>query len=483
MQQLIGLALLLATAAAGAAPAGSVLLDNVTVVDTATGRLQPNREIVVAGDRISAIVAAGSVARSPDARYVDGRGTFVVPGFLDMHAHPLGAPGASAMLDLMLANGITGFRQMSGDAATLDRRRAGPLTTADQPALLAMPGAILTRANAPTPAAAVAEIDRQQAAGADFIKVIDVAPPTFAAVMNEATRVGLPVAGHLPANIDVRDASARGMRSVEHLGPQDTLLLSCSSDEAALRADAAAAVPTRATLGGPTPPAVIARILANPFAFAEPATLARLAKIVATFDAAKCRAVAAGLKAHGTWQVPTLIRLRTMEMGDAPEYASDPNLRYAAPAARALWASVAQQFTARTTPEARATLAALVALQLRVVKLFDVGGVPMLAGSDLGGGWEVAGFSLHQEFDLLAAAGLSPLRVLQLTTRDGAEFLGRGDLGSVAVGKRGDLVVLGGNPIADVANLHRIVAVVHDGKLHDRADLDAVEARIAAASR
>lgn len=483
MKKLIGIALLLTTAPVAAAATTAdhkIVIDNVTVIDTATGRAMAGRAVVVADGRIVAVVPAGSVASSGSAQRFDGRGKFVVPGYLDMHAHPLGAVGESNELDLMLANGITGFRQMSGDAATLARRKSGPLTTVDQPTLLAMPGEILTRANAATPAAAVAEVDRQKEAGADFIKVIDVSPPTFAAIMDEATRQKLPVAGHLPATVDVRDASARGMRSVEHLGPQDTLLLSCSTDEAALRADVAANASNRPTLGGPTPPALIARILANPLAFTDAPSLARLGKVVASFDAAKCRAVAAELKAHRTWQAPTLIRLRTMEFGDDPAYVNDPHLRYVAPATRALWTSVAQQFTARTSPEARATFAALFALQLRLVKLFDDAGVPMLAGSDLGGGWEVAGFDLHQEFDLLASAGLTPLRVLQMTTRDGAAFLGRGDMGSVAVGKAGDLVVLDGNPIADVANLHRLFAVVHNGKLHDRADLDAIAARIAA---
>lgn len=487
MKKLIGIALLVATSAAASAAVTHVdhgiVIDNITVIDTATGRSTPGRSVVIAGGRIVAIVPSGSVASAGNTRYFDGRGKFVVPGYLDMHAHPLDSIGEHDELDLMLANGITGFRQMSGAAATLARRKTGPLTSIDQPTLVGMPGEILTRANAATPTAAVAEIDRQKEAGADFIKVIDVSPPTFAAVMDEATRLHLPVAGHLPAGVDVRDASARGMRSVEHLGPQDTLLLSCSSDEAALRADVAATASTRPTLGGPTPPALIARILANPMAFTDTASLARIGKVVASFDTGKCRSIAAELKARQTWQVPTLIRLRTMEFGDDAAYVDDPHLRYVAPASRALWKSVAQQFTARMQPEARSTLVALFALQLRLVKLFDDAGVPMLAGSDLGGSWDIAGFDLHQEFDLLATAGLTPLRVLQMTTRDGAAFLGRDDLGSVAVGKAGDLVVLDGNPVESIANLHRVFAVIHNGKVHDRADLDAIEARVAAANQ
>ena len=456
-----------------------IVLDGVTVVDTGTGHLTPRQAVVIADAHIVRIAPAGSIAVTGSARRLDARGKFVVPGFLDMHAHPLEGPGEGPRLDLMLANGITGYRQMSGSADKLASRRAGTLTTPDQPSLLALPGEILTKANAATPAAAIAEIERQKANGADFIKLIDVTPPTFAAVFDEASKQGLTVSGHLPANIDVRDAAARGMRSVEHLGPQDTLLLACSSDETALRA-AVANAPQRPMLGGPTAPAVVARILANPMAFADAPTQARLAAVVASFDPAKCRTLAALLKAHQTWQVPTLIRLRTMELGDDAVYVNDPHLIYVAPPTHALWTSVSQQFAAKTPAEARATMAGLFALQLKLVKLFDDAGVPMLAGSDAGGGWDIAGFSLHQEFDLLASAGLTPLRILQLTTLDGATFLERSDMGRVAAGKVGDLVVLDANPLASVANLHRIYAVIHNDRVYDRAGLDAMLAQVAA---
>ncbi len=64
-------------------------------------------------------------------------------------------------------------------------------------------------------------------------------------------------------------------------------------------------------------------------------------------------------------------------------------------------------------------------LALKMTKIFDECGVKMLTGSDFGGMWMISSVSLHQEFDLLKQAGLSPLRVLQMTTLHGAEFLQR----------------------------------------------------------
>ena len=73
---------------------------------------------------------------------------------------------------------------------------------------------------------------------------------------------------------------------------------------------------------------------------------------------------------------------------------------------------------------ARQTFRAAYDVMLNLTKVLDEAGVPMLAGSDSGGAaWEVPGLALHQEFDELARAGLSPLRVLQMTMWNAAEFM------------------------------------------------------------
>ena len=462
-----------------------LLLDGATVVDTTTGRLSPHRAIVIEDGKIVNIAAEGSITATGTAQRIDARGKFAVPGFLDMHAHPLNpSPDVANKLDLMLANGITGFRQMSGLAEQLEQRRKAPLTSVDQPSLLWMPGEILTHANAPTPEAAVAEIDRQKAQGADFIKMVDVSPSTFFAAMAESTRQRLTMVGHLPANVDVRKASMAGFHSIEHLGPQDNLLIACSSNEAALRAEMLTKSPPPPKISGPVPPALIERVLANPMVFTGEPVFERFGEIVPSYDAAKCHALAALFRKNQTWQVPTLIRVRTMEFGDDPQYVRDSHLQYVSPKTRALWASVSQQFGKVISPKSRATINGWWGLQLKLVKLFEHDGVPMLAGSDLGGQWVIPGFSLHQEFDLLASAGLKPLTVLQMTTLNGARFLHReADMGSIAPGKVGDIVLLDANPVVRIANLHRIFGLVHNDKYRGRADLDAIESRVASANR
>jgi imidazolonepropionase-like amidohydrolase len=118
-----------------------------------------------------------------------------------------------------------------------------------------------------------------------------------------------------------------------------------------------------------------------------------------------------------------------------------------------------------------------------MVRIFDEEGVKMIAGSDVSGsGWEIPGFALHQEFDQLAAAGLTPLRILQMATVNAAEFLGRTDtMGTVEVGKDADIVLLSGDPTENLANLHDIAGVVRAGRYHSPEMLSATIETIATA--
>ena len=126
-----------------------------------------------------------------------------------------------------------------------------------------------------------------------------------------------------------------------------------------------------------------------------------------------------------------------MQFGDEPRYTQSPDLRYVPTSVRELWSDVARQYAEKLTPAAKETMLRLSDLSLRLVKTFDDNGVEMVAGSDYGGGRVIPGISLHQEFDLLAAAGLSPLKVLQMTTINGARFLKReATMGTVGVGKK-----------------------------------------------
>lgn len=466
---------------------GKVMLTGVTVVDPRSGAHSPNMVVLIDRGRIVSVGAVDPAPADRSIQRVDATGKFVVPGYNDMHAHPLGPADPSGTLGLLLANGVTGFRQMQGSDTILDERRTSRLPIGkDAPAALLLTGSILTPFNAGTPEEAVETVRTEKAQGADFIKVGMVSRPVLYAVLAEARRLNIPVAGHVPPSVDVVDAARRGMHAIEHLGPSDGALVACSSQHDALRKqlDAIPAMkgpPFKLPLMDKVAGYWLSGLIINPAIATTPEDTARRRIVVASFDEARCRQVARDLVKAGNWQVPTLIRRKSAEQGDDPAFAKDPNLRYMPPAVVQQWRDTTAKYIAKVPAPARALYRQDYALGLRAVKLFDEEGVPMLAGSDVSGGWEVGGFSLHQEFDELARAGLSPLRILQMTTSNAADFLGRADrMGAVAPGMNADLVLLDADPTTDVRNMHRISGVVRAGFYYDRAALDALLARIEA---
>ena len=273
--------------------------------------------------------------------------------------------------------------------------------------------------------------------------------------------------GHLPAGIDVRLASKGGMRSIEHLGPGTGVLAGCSTEEAQIRAALNAgpgrkAPPFRIPFADQVMGPIIRKLVMNPVLHNSPLAVQMLRRAIDTFDQGRAEELAAAFVADGTWHCPTLIRERTSELSDAAAVPGRPE-------PRASWttrpcpggAAAAGRFGALPA-DTQATYRDAYDLQLRLTKLLDDAGVKLLAGSDsCGAVWVVPGYSLHQEFDELARAGLSPLRVLQTVTLDAAEFLGRtSTLGTVEPGKRADLVLLNANPVESVQHLHGLAGVV-----------------------
>lgn len=461
---ILGTALALLPGAALAA----VMVQNVTVVDTATGAQTPGVTVVIEGDTIAAV---GAATPAPGDTVIDGTGLYAIPGLNDMHTHALTSGEAATNLRLLLANGVTGYRQMSGLPGP------APARTGPGPDLLAVSGEILTDGNTRSPEQAAEAIRRQKAAGADFIKILVDNPAVYVAALDAAQAEGIPIAGHFPPSISAETAADHGMDAMEHLGPRETLLLSASSREEEFRQQIATAAPPPPPSAPPTPE-FYARVIANPIPFTSPAQFGRMFAMADSYDEGKAKALAHRLRDAQVWQVPTLIRLHTMNHGDDPLYRDDPNLAHVTEAQRGLWNAIADGY-AKAIPEgAKEGLDRLYEAQMRLTKLFADEGVPMLAGSDYGGQWLVSGFSLHQEFDELAKAGLSPLQILQMATLNAGIFLGQPDrIGRIAPGMAADIVLLSADPLADATNLRRIEGVIDSGSYLDRAALDALLAQ------
>ena len=171
----------------------ATIIENVAVVNTVTGDRTPGMSIVIDGDTTAAVAPMPKTPPAPSDIVVEAAGLFAIPGLNDMHTHALTSGDAETNLRVMLANGITGYRDMSSTPDLVARHAAGELSGAvPGPDLLLLPGAILTDGNVGSPEDAAAEIRRQKQEGVDFIKILADDPTVFVAALDAADAV-LPV--------------------------------------------------------------------------------------------------------------------------------------------------------------------------------------------------------------------------------------------------------------------------------------------------
>ena len=187
-----------------------------------------------------------------------------------------------------------------------------------------------------------------------------------------------------------------------------------------------------------------------------------------SFDAARANRVFATYVRYGTWHCPTLALYRGVVIEDDPTLVSqDPDVKFLP----AIWRPkpVKKPFADLTLDRA------VQRKMMEVTAMMFRAGVRLLAGTDTGAAYVYPGFGLHQELELMVEAGVPAAAVLRIATLAPAEFFDRAaELGTVAPGKLADLVLLDADPLQSIANTRRIRAVIADGRLYDRAALDAM---------
>ena len=126
--------------------------------------------------------------------------------------------------------------------------------------------------------------------------------------------------------------------------------------------------------------------------------------------------------------------------------------------------------------------ARFLALRRTLVRALHEAGAKLLVGSDGPQFFMTPGYGVHRELEALVGAGLSPYAALEAATRTPAEYLGRADaVGTVATGKRADLVLLEADPLADIRNAQRIAGVMVGGRWVPGAELERMKGAVEAA--
>jgi imidazolonepropionase-like amidohydrolase len=299
--------------------------------------------------------------------------------------------------------------------------------------------------------------------GVDFVKVYSMlSREAYFGIADEARRQGLPYAGHVPPSVTAAEASDAGQKSIEHL---TGVFEACAGNEAELLNE------TRMAIGK------------SDFAAFSRALLQAELRSLDTYDERKAAALFARFVKNGTWQVPTIVRLRGILIDDGAVFTGDPRLKYIPVETREDSKAQRAGLLKNLPPELADNRQRFFQRVLDLTGAMHRSGVELMAGTDPAG-MVLPGFSLHDELVLLVKAGFTPLEALQAATRQPARYSGMLDrLGTVEKGKIADLVLLDANPLEDISNTQKIAAVVVGGKLIPRSELQSMLATVEEASK
>lgn len=417
-----------------AAQGAATAFIGVSVLPMDTDAVLSDQTVVVADGKIASISSSSTAKVPAGAVKIDGKGKYLMPGLGELHAHIPGgnAPDADVerTLFLYVANGVTTIRGMLGHPRHLVYRERVAKGDVLGPRIYTS-GPSFNGNTAKTPEAATAMVIEQQKAGYDLLKIHPGVPrDAFDAMAAKADELKMPFAGHVPQAVGLARALEAKYRSIDHLdGYVEALVPDASASQ---------------TFG---------------------------VNLAAQADESRIPALVKATRAAGTWQVPTEILLvNWLNDVDPQTMAAWPEMKYVPPQTLTNWIAQKQGMAAKYPQTDRQKL---LALRRKIIKALHDGGVPFALGSDAPQTWNVPGFSAHRELGALVAAGLTPYQALKSGTANVGTYFGtQASVGTVAAGKRADLVLLDANPLTDIANSSRIAGVMVNGRWLSKADID-----------
>lgn len=427
-----------------------IALTHARVIDGTGAVARDDQTIIVDRGVIRSVGDAARIAVPEGAKVIDARGKSVMPGLVMMHEHMFYPSGGGTVYNeqafsfprLYLAGGVTTARTAGNMAGYADLelkhaidsgRAVGPWLDATAPYLNG-PGLPIYQVHALTgPADATQMVSHWADRGATSFKAyMHIRRNELAAAVKEAHRRGLKVTGHL-CSITFREAATIGIDNVEHgLVTASDFVKGKKPDEC----------PT--ANGG------------------VPASLMNL-----DVNGAEIQSLIKYMIAKRVALTSTLTVFETLTPGrpQAPQGALDAMLPESRDQYTRRWSQIAA--------EANSPYATLFPKEMQFeLAFFRAGGV-LLAGTDpTGYGGVVAGYSNMRELELLVEMGLTPLEAITVATLNGARYMGRADrIGSIAVGKRADLLLVNGDPSTRIADIEKLETVFKDGVGFDSAKL------------
>ena len=430
---------LVSLVASGGAAADIAAFVNVNVIPMSEERIIEQQTVIVSDGIIGIIGDVDEVPVPEAARVIDGTDRFLIPGLAEMHAHvpPVGSGELERDFALFVANGVTTVRGMLGHPSHLELRTALLDGETLGPRLITS-GPSLNGRSVSGAADGARQVREQHAAGYDFIKIHPgLDDDEFAAIAAAANELGMPFAGHVPVAVGLESALESGMASIDHLDGYMAALMPPRYDASG-------------GYGG-----LFDVLLAG------------------DVDEDRVPELAAATVAAGTWTVPTetLVEQLINEV-PASELRSRVEMRYVPTDTINRWVQAKEgQRLERGFSDEIARRA--IRIRRALIRELHDAGAGILLGSDAPQVFNVPGFSLHRELELMVAAGLTPFEALRAGTANVARFLGL-RTGVIETGREADLVVLDSNPLVDISSTRRVHGVMVRGNWYPAAEIEAL---------
>ncbi len=416
---------------------GTTVIRNARVFDSEKAVLGAASDVVVRDGLIVSVGPAGSAATVRADHAVEANGRVLLPGLYDMHTHVGRWDGG-----LHLASGVTSVRDMGNDNETLQQliadERAGTLLAPRVIPTGYIEGKSEHSSHGGFLVANLAEakkaIDWYADHGYRQIKIYNSFPKTIlrdtAAYAHER---GLRVSGHVPAFMRAQDVMDQGYDEIQHINQvMLNFFVTPETDTRTLQRFYLVADKTDGLDFDSKPVQDFIAELARKQIVIDPT--------LATFEFLHQREgqlspIVADVAEH---LPPDVQRERRAAEMDIPDDAT--GARY------------------------KRSFDKLVEFVGRMYRA----GVPIVAGTD-----ELPGFTLQRELELYVQAGMTTVQVLQVATWNGAKYSGTlEDSGSIAPGKRADLVLVDGDPTRDIADIRKVALVIKDGKAYYPSEID-----------
>lgn len=440
MKQLIVVALLAVGAGAFShaqnrtSSSTTFVFTNVSVIPMDREAVLRDQTVVVTDGKIVSVGPSAGAQAPAGANRIDGSGKFLIPALAEMHAHIPGGDAPDALIErtlfLYAANGLGTIRGMLGHPRHLAYRERVSKGELVSPTIYTS-GPSLNGQSVPTREAAIEAVTAQKAAGYDLLKIHPgVRRDVFDALAATAHEAGIGFAGHVPLDVGLRRALEARYQSIDHV---DGYVEALSNN------------PTKSEFFG--------------------------LNLVSEVDESKISALVDATKAAGTWIVPTQVLFDNLMTEEDPAgMAKRAEMRYVQPQEQIQkWIAQKEGLRAKYSAADRAKF---LGVRRRLIKALHDGGVPFALGSDAPQWWNVPGFSVHRELQSLVRAGLTPYQALQTGTVRVAEYFGRRDTGTIAPGKKADLVLLEANPLENIAYSARIAGVMLGGRWMPQAEIE-----------